>query len=123
MGASNPTAGASLTSLSILAWETTRRGNLACLYCRAAAESGPNRGELATGKGLTLLHDLASMGQVVVIITGGEPLLREGIYDLAAQGTRLGHRMVMGVNGTLLMPQGARRPNAGVGLAVEIRKG
>jgi AdoMet-dependent heme synthase len=95
--------------LRLLAWETTRRCNLACLHCRAAAGSGPYPGELTTAEGKKLLDDLATMGQVVVILTGGEPLLREDIFDLAAHGTSLGHRMVMAVNGTLLTPAIARR--------------
>jgi len=95
--------------LRLLAWETTRRCNLACLHCRAAAGSGPYPGELTTDEGIKLLDDLAAMGPVVVILTGGEPLLREDIYDLAAYGTRKGHRMVMAVNGTLLTPQIAAR--------------
>jgi heme b synthase len=82
---------------------------LACLHCRAAAGSGPYPGELTTAEGLKLLDDLATMGQVVVILTGGEPLLRDDIYDLAAHGTKLGHRMVMAVNGTLLTPDIAQR--------------
>jgi heme b synthase len=101
--------------LRLLAWETTRRCNLACLHCRAAAGSGPYPGELTTDEGITLLNDLAAMGQIVVIMTGGEPLLREDIDDLAAYGTRQGHRMVMAVNGTLLTPQiAARLKDAGI---------
>ena len=83
--------------LRLLAWETTRRCNLACLHCRAAAGSGPYPDELTTSEGLKLLDDLATLGQVVVILTGGEPLLRNDIFDLAAYGTGLGHRMVMAV--------------------------
>jgi heme b synthase len=90
--------------LRLLAWETTRRCNLACLHCRAAAGSGPYPDELTTAEGQKLLDDLATMGQVVVILTGGEPLLREDIFDLAAHGAGRGHRMVMAVNGTLLTP-------------------
>lgn len=95
--------------LRLLAWETTRRCNLACAHCRAAAGKGPYPGELTTAEGRALLEDLATLGQVVVILTGGEPLLREDIFDLAAYGTSLGHRMVMAVNGTLLTPEIARR--------------
>jgi AdoMet-dependent heme synthase len=95
--------------LRLLAWETTRRCNLACLHCRAAAGSGPYPDELTTAEGIKLLEDLATMGQVVVILTGGEPLLRSDIFDLAAHGTGLGHRMVMAVNGTLLAPAIATR--------------
>jgi heme b synthase len=101
--------------LRLLAWETTRRCNLACRHCRAAAGSGPYPGELTTGEGLALLNDLAGMGQPVVILTGGEPLLREDIYALAAHGAQKGLRMVMAVNGTLLTPQiAARLKTAGI---------
>ena len=102
-------------SLRLLAWEVTRRCNLACLHCRAAAGKGPYPGELSTDEGLKLLDDLATLGQVVVILTGGEPLLREDIFELAAHGTKLGHRMVMAVNGTLLTPAiAARLKDAGI---------
>ena len=104
-----------IPSLRLLAWETTRRCNLACLHCRAAAGSGPYPGELTTDEGIKLLDDLATMGQIVVILTGGEPLLRSDIFDLAAYGTHLGHRMVMAVNGTLLTPAiAARLKDAGI---------
>ncbi len=101
--------------LRLLAWETTRRCNLACLHCRAAAGSGPYPGELTTDEGITLLDHLAKMGQVVVILTGGEPLLRDDIFDLAAYGARKGHRMAMAVNGTLLTPRiAAQLKDAGI---------
>jgi len=64
---------------------------------------------LTTAEGKRLLDDLATMGQVVVILTGGEPLLRDDIFELAAYGTAKGHRMVMAVNGTLLTPEIAAR--------------
>jgi heme b synthase len=98
-----------IPALRLLAWEVTRRCNLACLHCRAAAGLGPYPGELTTAEGLALLNDLAAMGQVVVILTGGEPLLRDDIYDLTAHGAKLGLRMVMAVNGTLLTPAIAAR--------------
>jgi heme b synthase len=70
---------------------------------------------LTTDEGIKLLDDLAAMGQIVVILTGGEPLLRQDIFDLAAYGTALGHRMVMAVNGTLLTPAvAARLKDAGI---------
>jgi len=96
-------------ALRLLAWETTRRCNLACLHCRAAAGSGPYPGELTTPEGVRLLDDLSKMGNVVVILTGGEPLLRDDIFELAAHGAGRGHRMVMAVNGTLLTPAIAAR--------------
>lgn len=104
-----------IPALRLLAWETTRRCNLACAHCRAAAGQGPYPGELTTAEGRALLHDLAGMGQVVVILTGGEPLLREDLLELAAYGNGLGLRMVAATNGTLLTPEiAARLLEAGV---------
>ena len=74
-------------ALRLLAWETTRRCNLDCRHCRAAATSGPYPGELTTAEGKSLLDDVAGMGHVVVILTGGEPLLREDILEITAYGT------------------------------------
>jgi heme b synthase len=79
------------------------------VHCRAGAldEHYPN--ELSTAEGEALLTDLRSLGQPVIIMTGGEPLLRPDIFHLAAYGTGLGLRMVMAVNGTLLTPEIAGR--------------
>jgi AdoMet-dependent heme synthase len=98
-----------IPALRLLAWETTRRCNLDCRHCRAAATLGPYPGELTTAEGMALIKDVAGMGQAVIILTGGEPLLREDIYDLTAYGHGLGLRMVMAVNGTLVTPEIARR--------------
>lgn len=51
------------------------------------------------------MRDLAGMGRSVVIMTGGEPLLRDDILHLTRYGHELGLRMVMGTNGTLLTPR------------------
>ena len=100
--------------LRLLAWEVTRRCNLACLHCRAAAGSGPYPDELTTAEGKKLLDDLASLGQVVVILTGGEPLLRDDIFELAAYGTRLGTPHGHGGERDVSDP-GHRRPPQGCG--------
>lgn len=86
----------------LVAWEVTRSCNLNCMHCRAAAEKGPYPGELGTERSHELLQEIASLGKPIVILTGGEPLLREDLFDLAGHGTRLGLRMVMATNGTLL---------------------
>ncbi|RPJ72023.1 MAG: radical SAM protein, partial [Desulfobacteraceae bacterium] len=88
--------------LRLVAWETTRNCNLACVHCRASATRGPYTGELDTPEAFRLLDQIAELGQPIVILTGGEPLLRADIFDIAAYGTRRGLRMVMAPNGTLL---------------------
>ncbi|MEA2108651.1 MAG: heme b synthase [Pseudomonadota bacterium] len=88
--------------LRLIAWETTRSCNLSCIHCRAAAEKGPYEGELSTKEALEFLDTVASFSKPVIILTGGEPLMRPDIYELAAYGTKLGLRMVMATNGTLV---------------------
>jgi heme b synthase len=95
--------------LRLVAWEVTRRCNLSCLHCRASAEFGPYPDELSTEEGRTLLEQIRQVGQPVVIMTGGEPLMRPDVFDLAAYGNSLGLRMVMAVNGSLLSVEKARK--------------
>ena len=92
-------------TLRMVAWEVTRSCNLACIHCRASAGCGPYAGELTTDEGLRLLDDISSVGKPVIILTGGEPLLREDIFEIAAYGDRKGLRMVLATNGTLVTKQ------------------
>jgi heme b synthase len=89
----------------MVAWEVTRRCNLRCLHCRASAQDSTHPDELTTQEARDLLEDVASFASPVMILTGGEPLLRGDILDIARYGTDLGLRMVMAPNGTLLTPQ------------------
>jgi heme b synthase len=90
------------SSLRLVAWEVTRNCNLACLHCRAAATKGPFSGEIETDASFRLLDQIREVGQPIVILTGGEPLLRPDIFDIARYGTDKGLRMVMAPNGTLI---------------------
>ena len=96
-------------TLRLVAWETTRACNLACKHCRAAAVNKPYEGELDTQAAFRLMDQIAEVGQPIVILTGGEPLLREDIFDIARYGTDKGLRMVMAPNGTLITPQIAEK--------------
>src|SRR4030043_783721 len=88
--------------LRMVAWEVTRSCNLACVHCRASAERGPYPGELSTEEVFRVMDGIASFSKPVIILTGGEPLLRADIFDLASYGTAKGFRMVMATNGTLM---------------------
>lgn len=89
-------------NLRLVAWEVTRNCNLSCVHCRAAATRGPYGGELETPAALGLLDQIAEVGNPIVILTGGEPLLRPDIFEIARYGTDNGLRMVMAPNGTLI---------------------
>jgi radical SAM protein with 4Fe4S-binding SPASM domain len=93
----------------ILAWELTRACNLNCLHCRASASDQVLPGELTTQQGYSLLDEVSRLGTKMVILTGGEPLLRDDVFDLASYGTSLGLRMTMAVNGALVTKEIARK--------------
>lgn len=96
-------------TLRLVAWEITRNCNLSCVHCRASATNGPYTGELDTPACLRLLDQIAEVGSPIIILTGGEPLLRPDIFEVAQYGTDKGLKMVMAVNGTLVDAPTARR--------------
>jgi heme b synthase len=93
----------------VVAWEITRSCNLACVHCRASAGHGPYQGELSTSEAFTLVDQIASFSSPILILTGGEPLLRADVFDIAARATERGLRAVMAPNGTLVTLAVARR--------------
>lgn len=95
--------------LRLLAFEVTRSCNLSCVHCRASSQAGPYADELTTQEAKELLNEITKVGQPIVILTGGEPLLREDIFEIARYGTELGLRMVLATNGTLLDKDTAER--------------
>ncbi|SFM94383.1 heme b synthase [Thermodesulforhabdus norvegica] len=95
--------------LKIVAWEVTRTCNLACIHCRAASLDKPYEGELSTEDAFRLMDQIAEVGKPIIILTGGEPLLRPDIFEIASYGTKKGFRMTMAVNGTLVTPEVARK--------------
>jgi len=96
-------------TLRLVAWETTRNCNLACMHCRASATHGPFSGELDTKASFRLLDQISQVGKPIIILTGGEPLLRPDIFDISRYGTKKGLRMVMAPNGTLITENLARQ--------------
>ncbi len=96
-------------TLRLVAYEITRNCNLSCIHCRASATMGPYTGELDTPASLRLLDQIAETGTPIVILTGGEPLLRPDIFEIAGYGTDKGLRMVMAPNGTLITETSARQ--------------
>ncbi len=89
-------------NLRMIAWEVTRSCNLACLHCRASSICGSYANELATEECFKLIDEIVSFSKPVIILTGGEPLLRKDIFQIAEYGNKKGLRMVMATNGTLL---------------------
>jgi heme b synthase len=93
----------------LIAWEVTRSCNLNCKHCRAAARHGKYEGEFSTDECFRVLENAAAFCKPIIILTGGEPMLREDIWDIARRGTELGLRMVMAPCGQMVTEDAARR--------------
>ena len=93
----------------VLAWEVTQRCNLNCIHCRASASDVAPEGELSLDEYKGLIDNVASFAKPIIILTGGEPLLREDIYDIASYATASGLRTAVSTNGTLVDEEVARK--------------
>lgn len=86
----------------IVVWNCTRRCNLKCVHCYADAEDREFPGELTHDEGKALLDDLADFGVPAVLFSGGEPLMRRDIFELAEYAIARGLRAVLSTNGCLI---------------------
>jgi radical SAM protein with 4Fe4S-binding SPASM domain len=93
----------------VVAFNCTGRCNLNCLHCYSSSTSGPNEDELTTAEAKELLHQLAEANCPVILFTGGEPLLRNDLFDLLAEAKQLRLRTVISTNGTLIDSAVARK--------------
>ena len=89
-------------ALRLLFWETTVGCNLKCIHCRAAAEPGRSPDELSTEEALGFVDDLAAFTKPILILSGGEPLYRPDIFDIASHATKKDLRVALATNGTLV---------------------
>jgi len=92
----------------VVVWNITRRCNLKCVHCYAHAKDIPFDNELSTDQGKELIDDLAAFGSPVMLFSGGEPLVRKDLPQLAAYAVEKGMRAVISTNGTLITPKMAR---------------
>ncbi|MBI9073801.1 MAG: 12,18-didecarboxysiroheme deacetylase [Desulfatibacillum sp.] len=92
----------------VVVWNATRRCNLKCVHCYAQATAGTAPDELTTEQGKELIRDLAEFGSPVVLFSGGEPLMREDLPELADYAVQHGMRAVISTNGTLITKEMAQ---------------
>ncbi len=108
----------------VVAWNLTRRCNLECAHCYISA--GPHESatsELQTEECLRIVDELLAVNPApMIILSGGEPLLRHDLTEIAAYASQHGATVVVGTNGTLLTDERiAALKAAGVrGIAVSI---
>ena len=91
----------------VVVWNITKRCNLRCIHCYANAVSS-GKDTISTEQAKEILKDLANYGVPVILFSGGEPLMREDLVELAKFAVELGMRAVISTNGTLITKQKAK---------------
>jgi 12,18-didecarboxysiroheme deacetylase len=100
----------------VVVWNITRACNLKCVHCYAKASESGDEKELTTEEAKAMIDDLAEFGVPVLLFSGGEPLVRGDLVDLARYAVSRGMRAVISTNGTLITKDKARELK-GVGLS------
>lgn len=100
----------------VVVWNMTRRCNLKCVHCYAKAGDTKGSDEINTEQGKAIIDDLAAYGAPVMLFSGGEPLVRDDLTELASHAVSRGMRAVISTNGTLITKTKARELK-GVGLS------
>lgn len=86
----------------VVVWNVTRACNLNCVHCYARAVEQKHEKELTHDQGLAVIDDLADFGAPVILFSGGEPLMRPDLTELARYAVSKGMRAVISTNGTLI---------------------
>src|SRR3990172_10527734 len=86
---------------SLISWNLTKKCNLRCPHCYMEAGQAAEN-ELTTDECLELIGEMKALGTEMLILTGGEPLLRKDIYEIARYASDQRIWVVMGTNGVLI---------------------
>src|SRR5271167_1175261 len=86
----------------LIFWEVTKGCNLRCIHCRATATELMSLADLPTARALDIIRQIAKFGNPILVLSGGEPLYRPDIFELAEYATSLGLRVALATNGTLV---------------------
>lgn len=100
------------TAPRLIFWELTQGCNLVCQHCRAEAQAVRAQDELSTAQIFKVLDDITSEYRPVIILTGGEPLYRPDLFEIAAYAHEKGGRVALASNATLVTPEIAKRIKA-----------
>jgi len=86
----------------VVVYNCTSRCNLKCLHCYSSSKPFKCNNQLSTAEAKQLLSQLTEVNCPAVLFSGGEPLLRDDLFELLAEAERLGLRAVVSTNGTLI---------------------
>lgn len=86
----------------VTAWNITRTCNLKCIHCYSDSEEKAYEGELTLDEGKNLITDIKEFGSPALLFSGGEPLVRKDIWELADHASKVGLRLTLSTNGVLI---------------------
>lgn len=99
----------------IISWNITLRCPLKCSHCYVDAGEKEADGVLSTEEAFAVIDQIRAIGTPVVVLSGGEPLMRDDLYEIARYGTKQGLRMAIGTSGYLIDQDAAKNlRNAGI---------
>ncbi|OHD70076.1 MAG: heme b synthase [Spirochaetes bacterium RBG_16_49_21] len=93
----------------LIFWELTKQCNLACIHCRAEARDDISEDELTLDEIRSVIDDIAFFYKPILIMTGGEPLYRDDIFEIASYASGKGLKTALATNGTLIDELAAQR--------------
>jgi len=93
----------------LIFWELTKGCNLRCIHCRASATELSSPDDLSTETAEAIIDQIAEVSSPILVLSGGEPLFRSDIFELARYGTEKGLRVALATNGTLVTKQVAQK--------------
>ncbi len=89
-------------AMPVVVWNCTGQCNLRCIHCYASATNRDSDGQMDTAMGMRFINDLAEFEVPVILFSGGEPLLRKDVFELASFASSRGIRVALSTNGTLI---------------------
>ncbi len=93
-------------------WELTTGCNLRCIHCRATAQELASPFDLPTPDALKVIEQVSSYAHPILILSGGEPLFRRDLFQLASYAVDRGLLVALATNGTLITPEVAAKIRA-----------
>jgi radical SAM protein with 4Fe4S-binding SPASM domain len=93
----------------VLSWNVTRKCNLKCPHCYINATNKGSIHELTTDEAKNLIDQICEVSKPLLILSGGEPLLRKDVYELVRYGVAKGLKMGLGSNGSLIDDAAAKK--------------
>ncbi len=89
----------------VVIWNLIRRCNLTCKHCYSISTDTHFAGELSTWEVYAVMDELRDYGVPVLVLSGGEPLMRHDIFEISHRAKKMGFYTALSTNGTLISPQ------------------